>query len=221
MTMMSELEVECGVCEEVSKHYSIQSTNAFGSPDLDTRPPEMERSTIDEWVQRCPSCHYCAPDISKASPDTKMILLSDEYQHIVDTDQLPEMVTTFLASSYIQEQSGNFSEAAWRAIHAAWVCDDENRHDGSRSCRIKAIGLIEQTALNGQAISCQAGATETITIDLLRRAGKFDEALEFVVKAEAENLDDVILRILDFEKVLIENRDTEAHTIAEALEIDA
>ena len=220
MTMMSEKEVECGVCGEVSKHHSVMSTNAFGSPDLDTRPPEMERSTIDEWVQRCPYCRYCAPDISKATPETKMILLSDEYQHIVDSDQLPEKATTFLASSYIHDQANNFAEAAWRAIHAAWVCDDENHHDGSKSCRIKAIGLIDQTAVNGQAISCQAGATETVTIDLLRRSGNFEKALDFIEKAKTENLDDVIIRIIYFEKVLIENRDTGAHTVAEALETD-
>ena len=220
MTMMTEIEVVCGVCGETSKHYSVQSINVFGSSDLDTRPPETERSTIEAWVNRCPSCRYCAPDISKASPEAKIILMSDEYQHIVNSDHLPEKALSFLASSYMHEQLGALSEAAWRAIHAAWVCDDENHHEGSQSCRNRAIILIEQAVENGPAISCQAGATETVAADLLRRSGHFAKALEFIEKAKAEIQEDIILRILEFQKALIENKDTKAHTMAEALDSD-
>ncbi len=64
MTRIFEQEVECCVCQEKSKHMIIGSTNSFGSPDLDTRPPEMKRSTLSLWIQRCPSCGYSSPDLS-------------------------------------------------------------------------------------------------------------------------------------------------------------
>lgn len=55
----------CGVCGGISEQTGLQSTNAFGSPDLDLRPPEMERSTMCYWVQTCPQCGYCASDIAE------------------------------------------------------------------------------------------------------------------------------------------------------------
>ena len=56
MTTQSAEECTCAVCGRVSMQGVIMSTNAFGSPDLDLRPPPMERFTIDHWVQECPHC---------------------------------------------------------------------------------------------------------------------------------------------------------------------
>jgi hypothetical protein len=41
----------------------VSTTNEIGSRDLDNRPAEMMRSTIQYWICRCPKCGYCAPDI--------------------------------------------------------------------------------------------------------------------------------------------------------------
>lgn len=54
MTTMYEEDFESYVCGTKSNHMAIGSTNSFGSPDLDTRPPEMARSTIYQFIQRCP-----------------------------------------------------------------------------------------------------------------------------------------------------------------------
>jgi hypothetical protein len=56
MTTLYREKSRCAVCGIATEYTSIGSTNAFGSPDLDTRPPEMQRSTIFAWVQRCPEC---------------------------------------------------------------------------------------------------------------------------------------------------------------------
>ena len=146
--------------------------------------------------------------------------MSDEYQHIVSSDHLPEKALSFLASTYIHERLGALSEASWRAIHAAWVCDDEHHYEGSRSCRNRAISLIEQAVENGPAISCHAGTTETVVVDLLRRSGNFEKALGFIEKAKAEIQENVIMKILDFQKALVEKKDILAHTVAEALDAD-
>ena len=51
MTTLGTASAACAVCGTVSEYTVIQSTSRFGSPDLDTRPPEMERSTLPYWVR--------------------------------------------------------------------------------------------------------------------------------------------------------------------------
>ena len=58
MTTVYHQNITCAICGTEFEYTGIASTNAFGPTDLDTQPPEMERSTIDAWVQRCPQCGY-------------------------------------------------------------------------------------------------------------------------------------------------------------------
>ena len=157
MTTMQENEVECCVCGKTSTHMGIASTNSFGSPDLDTRPPEMQRSTIYYWIQRCPSCGYCSSDLSNCSDNVNGIVESEEYQNIINDQSIPDEAASFLALSYEKQQSHQYSDSAWRAIHAAWICDDKGNDEAARKCRIKALSMIEKGEANSQKIADQAG----------------------------------------------------------------
>ncbi|MBU06018.1 MAG: hypothetical protein CL877_08750 [Dehalococcoidales bacterium] len=53
MTTIRDEEQICAMCGAKSTHRGIMSTNAFGSPDLDLRPPEMERSTMGSILRGC------------------------------------------------------------------------------------------------------------------------------------------------------------------------
>lgn len=47
MTRIVPSKCKCAVCGAKSRYNVIASTNTFGGgPDLDLRPPEMERSTM-------------------------------------------------------------------------------------------------------------------------------------------------------------------------------
>jgi len=157
MTTMIEKEVVCCICGEKSNHMEIGSTNSFGSADLDTRPPEMERSTIYHWIQRCPSCGYCSPDLSECGDETKEIINSKEYQNIIESSEVPEIAASFLALSYEKEKQQEYSNSAWRAIHAAWVCDDENNLESSAKCRKQAVNLIKKQKIMGKKLQNKLG----------------------------------------------------------------
>ncbi len=77
MTITFEIEKRCAVCGKVSKQIALMSTNAIGYSDLDMRPPEMERSTINTWIQICPSCGYRALDISELIEKSSEAVNSD------------------------------------------------------------------------------------------------------------------------------------------------
>lgn len=218
MTTAFEEEVECFFCGTFSKQVGIGSTNMFGSPDLDTRPAEMQRSTICYWVQRCPSCGYCSDDLSEGESDSGDIIKSNEYQRIVHSSHIPKLAASFLANSYEMQKLERYSNAAWCAIHAAWICDDENNIEAATGARKEALSLIEQGNIHNDHIAEQKGASEAITIDLLRRTGLFLQAEKFAGKLLEIEFDDIIQRVIQLEMELIKVKCLAAHTISEAFE---
>lgn len=217
MTTTYKKKVRCAVCGTESEHTGIGSTNAIGSPDLDTRPPEMKRSTIFAWVQRCPECGYCASDISKAPAQAAAVVCSPEYTKQLSDSTCPELVNSFLCKALIDESSGDYAAAAWALIHAAWACDDAEKATLARTCRRKAADMIETALRNGQKVAEQDKADVAIRVDLLRRAGRVTEAQQLIMRNRAESTEDIIAKILDFQDALLTDGDEACHTIAEAL----
>ncbi len=82
MTTLEDTEVTCAICAKKSKHTTVGSTNAFGAPDLDLRPPEMERSTMEFWLQECPSCGYVSYEIDEAHSEAKSAMETEEFKAI-------------------------------------------------------------------------------------------------------------------------------------------
>ena len=216
MTTIYQEQKKCALCNEISNHTVFGSSNAFGSPDLDTRPPEMARSTIDTWVQTCPSCGYCAQDISKPLARLSEIVHSDSYQQQLTNPDFPKLANAFLCSSQIQENAGEYAGAGWACIHAAWSCDDAGSDAAAQKCRKKAVSLIPKARENGQQFAGQAGAEEATMVDLLRRSGEFERALQTCDDALKKNPDEVLSAVLRFQKLLIGKSDVGCHTIVEA-----
>lgn len=218
MTTLSVETKTCAVCGEISEHNIIMSTNAFGSADLDTRPPEMHRSTIDTWVQVCPSCGYCAPDISEHWPEAERIVESTVYQEQLDNLELPKLANYFLCWSLILENTEEYAKSGWSSVHAAWACDDGNFVEGAIFCRKRAVYLLQKAIERHQSFTDQLGAEEAILTDLLRRAGEFEDALRICKKGLNKNPEEVILNILRFQESIINKKDFACYTIKEGLE---
>jgi hypothetical protein len=50
VTTIFEEEVTCAVCGSEQTVQEMGSTSSFGPMDLDTRPPPMQRGTMEMWV---------------------------------------------------------------------------------------------------------------------------------------------------------------------------
>ena len=218
MTTIFKGKATCGICGEKSEFDVIGSTNAFGSMDLDTRPPAHMRYTINTWVQRCPHCGYCASNIEEASKAADSMINNQEYQLQLTNDEYPELANSFLCKAKIEKANGNFAQATWSTIHAAWACDDSGDDESAKKCRIKAVELIKEAELSGQTISDEAEADIAITVDLLRRSGKFDEAFQMIKQKHCDIKDEIFRKLLEFQEELILLSDEQCHTIDEALE---
>lgn len=174
MSLPSRILRTCHVCKTQSTQTTLLSTNMFGAPDLDLRPPEMKRSTMHWWTQKCPHCGYVAYDLGKSTGVTAEWLQREEYKTcsgILFPDGLAEQ---FYRLYLISLEEGK-TKQAFNAIHyAAWVCDDHDDQENAARCRKLAIEQMEK-------IIAATGGDETMLVqkaDLLRRAGLFDKLRE-------------------------------------------
>lgn len=215
MTTIYEKKAECAVCGAESSYRGIGSTNSFGSSDLDTRPPEMMRSTMFAWVQRCPKCGYCASDVSKSAPQAASMVRSPEYTRQLSDPAYPELANSFLCKALLDNHVEDYAAAAWSLIHAAWACDDRNRDGLAKACRSRAADMFKRALNTGQKVAEQSGVETAIQVDLLRRAGRFNEARQLIHEQRPEITEEIILKILTFQENLIAKGDEACHNISE------
>lgn len=219
MTTLYTTKKACSVCNIISDQTGISSTNEFGSPDLDTRPPEMKRSTIDHWVEKCPHCGYCNSSIEDSTENAEEIVYSQEYRSILENKNYSELVRSFLCQSYIFEYLGKLRSSIWSQLHAAWVCDDQSNKDGAKQCRKKTFKLIETLWSDNDLLMEEKGGDYILAIDLLRRSELFEEASDLIKKGSFADLEGFILDLLKAEEVLVEQKNDLRYTMEDALKL--
>jgi len=218
MTTIYEKKARCAVCGTEGEYYGIGSTSAFGSPDLDTRPPYPQRGILFALVDFCPGCGYCASDITEAPPQAAKIVSSAWYQEQLFTDERPDEASEFLCKALIDEAGGDLAAASWALIHAAWACDDEKRTIPAMELRSRAADMILKTLDQGQHLTDEPGADTAVLADLLRRAGRGADAKRLISANRQTITEDIILQVLSFQETLVDAGDEACHTISEALE---
>lgn len=210
MTTVYFENVICGNCGISSEQTILVSTNSFGSADLDLRPPEMARSTMHAWLQMCPQCLYCAPDLASLDVDARLVD-STEYLARVRNSSFPELARRFLAWAFVCE-TFSILDAANSYRHAAWVCDDAGLTNQAVDCRLQACAAYEKLR---PLDTSESGVTQgVILVDLLRRCGEFVLAASECRSLLGSRLLVGELRdVLEFQLNLIEAADIEAHRL--------
>ena len=217
MTTVTTMVRVCAVCGTESEMNVVVSTSAFGSPDLDTRPPAPMRHTIGLRVQQCPTCGYCAGNIEEAHPGTAERVATDAYRARLEDPAYPTLANRFRALAWLRGEEGRYAEAAWAAIQAAWMCDDHQVDEAAVACRREAAERIVRAQERAQPITQQQGAAPLLLVDLLRRAG--DMALAHaVLEGHRETIPEGLLtQLVSFEEALLQAGDRGCYTVARAL----
>ena len=167
------IDTECSLCGQVSVQNAFTAADRTGLPDLDTRPPESLRSSLPYWVQRCPNCGYCAPDIDREYPLAAEVVRRESYQTLLRKRSLPQRARYFLAWAMIQHANGEDLGAGWSALHAAWACDDAGKPAAAVLCRQQSLASFERARAGGKSLPGfeDPGAEEILLADLYRRTG--------------------------------------------------
>ena len=201
---------KCAICGEESEHEILMSTNTFGgSMDLDTRPPEMYRSTMFLWVQECPFCGYVSGSISDESTVAISYLKGDEYKNCNGMQFGSYLAKRFYKNYMINQTTGNKRGAFWASLRAAWASDDERDADAAVLCRKQCLELVD-----GLENQMDEDSITIMKVDLLRRTGQFEKAIELC--QDAKMSDDLLNNIIKFEMERAKAEDDRCYTIDSA-----
>jgi hypothetical protein len=194
----------------------LMSTSQGFASDLDGRPGEMTRSTMPFWVQTCPNCTYCAPDIATAEAGVQAFLNQSTYQRQRTNPDFPDLANQFLCASMILAHSGKNLHAAWQSIFAAWCCDDDGQEQNALFCRNQALDLISR-ATRKEWLDQRVQFDSIVRVDLLRRARRFSEALSEIQKFQEIETDLFRHHVFMFEKTLVQNQDSASYSTDAAI----
>ena len=91
MTQIFPSKITCPICENDFEIYLLASTNQMGAPDLDLRPPEMARSTMNTWTYECPHCSYVSADFDQ-TPEIKKEFLEPYLEFVKKNKRVLKMI---------------------------------------------------------------------------------------------------------------------------------
>ena len=210
MTTFATDYVKCSRCGQTSEFNVLSSTNAFGPCDLDTRPPEMKRSTMFYWVQECPHCGYVGDEISDSTTAPDELFDSEAYLSYGGIKFASELAKKFYRLYLVKMAEKNDVDAFWAALNAAWASDDKRDDASAVACRKLALERIEPII----ADEPDSDNYKLMKLDLLRRVREFDAVLEYGATLKID--EEFLARIVALELELAKRRDDACHTCAEA-----
>ena len=201
---MSQTRV-CGACgAPVPRPFRMPQPEI--APDLDMRPGEPARSTLSDWIQTCRGCGAAAPDLAAVPPGAAEIVASPAYRAL--TTEGIEETLPFRRWALICVETGDAANASEALLQAAWAADD-------------AAAMTEAASLRGRVAAAWAGIDRPETalrrLDVLRRAGRFEDAAALAVSLSGYALDETATAVLRFQQSRIEQRDVGRHLISRAL----
>ena len=197
--------VKCSLCGERSKQAALGSCSTPGEPDLDFRPSEPLRSTMERWLQECPYCGYISDDLRKWPRIGRQTLLH-VYEQADST--LPRLAHAFQKRALYFEHVNILCGAIRAYLCAAWVCDDAANNFGANAMRAKCFAAVQRRLKHcGRKQWLRYRQLEadllrrTENIEALRRMDTNDKRLDFATR-----------ELLLFQKELGLKRDFAAHS---------
>jgi hypothetical protein len=202
--------VRCGVCGTESRQPPFRPPQPEQAPDLDLRPGEPVRGTMQRWLQQCPHCGYAAPDIGRAHPGAAAAVVAAPFRALIADTSHPLLARRFLAWAHVLEETGALQAAAEATLQAAWVADDLNRPDLARLWRQEAVALWRA----GPPLD----AEQTVrVVDALRRAEAWEDAAATAADLARSHPPEPVAQVIGLERRLVAARDSGRHTVATAL----
>jgi hypothetical protein len=197
-------DVPCGVCGTPARA-AFHPPEPEIAPDLDMRPGEPARSTLRDWIQTCSRCRAASPDLAALPSTARAIVESDAYRKL-STTALEETLP-FRRWALICERTGDRPQQAEALLQAAWAADD-------------AAAMSEPAALRAEVAALWADTNDVELglrrLDVLRRAGQFDVALNWAATLAGRGANEAAATIIAFQRARIEQRDIGRHLISSA-----
>ena len=215
MTNMTQIEMECSVCGKTSEQPVILSTNNFGYPDLDTRPPEMYRSTMNTWILECPHCGYVAKNLEEELKINEDYLKSNKYKTCNVINFKSDLSKNFYKRYLIESENSEDINAYFALLYCAWACDDSEDLENSKFTRQLAIELADKIIKDNKNSNDDVENLIVMKADLLRRTGEFNQLIKDYEKLTLK--DELLNKIIKFQVEKAYEKDNKCYTVEEVL----
>lgn len=206
MASYIEKPFQCKCCGKESTAKIVRGCFVNQKPDLDSYP---HHPAIYDRVITCPYCGYAAERINTCvSEKNKVVVCSDEYQSIFTAKDIPYVVKKNRLYAMLCIKNGKYREAAFSYLRAYWYLRDIGAKDLlllKESIDAFTLYLSDKRDVNAAIV----------LIDCMRQMGCQAEALESAESLEHFVTDEWLLRVIGYEKELIEKGDVEPHSIDE------
>lgn len=212
-------KVKCGNCGEENTVNVVGSTNQMQAPDLDLRPGEMMRSTLEYQVNECGKCHYCAPDLGEKP--------GSEAAKKVIAQPMPGKGLEFRFARAAEiaradAEAAKDEEAAVEKhciagllfLRAAWACDDAEKNAEATGYRRQCAAELEKVIAYKEKQDGELPLGFMLMLcDVCRRAGDFERAERAAQRVANHRSREQ--RIAEFQLELCRQKKTDRHTLNE------
>lgn len=210
MSRFKKITKKCAVCGREQEFTVLMSSNSHGCMDLDTRPPQMMRSTLPYQIEICKSCYYANTDIEELSTESiKNIMKMEEYQDISNLS-ISNTSIAYLLSGLIYYEIGDYEKSAFLYLKAAWTLDDAHDIALSTKARVRSYRSFSKYLESEDNINYKI-----IIVDLFRRCKSFDRAISAAEELLKIVTDEFLRKILLYQIKLSKAEDSSCHTVGE------
>lgn len=212
MTLIDEVKMNCSVCGKSSLQPVLMSSNQMGYQDMDTRPSEMYRSTMETWILECPHCGYVASSLDDDLIISSAYLKSPEYKTCKGIEFKSSLAEKFYKQYLIENEKFEEIDSFFAILHCAWACDDAKDQENSKLARKIAIKIVNQLVKYKEK-----DITDLIVMkaDLLRRIGEFDQLIKEYKNFRTE--EEILNKIIMFQLEKAQEKDSKCYTLREVL----
>ncbi|GEN12771.1 hypothetical protein MFU01_78080 [Myxococcus fulvus] len=212
----------CALCANESKHWPTHHPADIEFPDLDGRPSQREL-LLHHRLHSCPSCGYCAQDLSVAHPSADAVVHSEAYRVLTGGLGRTFAVRQYLRRVMLTDAAEDREEAVVSRLRAAWVLEAGDKTKAARHYLSEAADLMLATPppahWEPSGDVDWKGWRGLQRVDVLRRANRHDEALREVARVREVRTSALVERLLSFEEAAIAREDTEPRGVREGLGI--
>jgi hypothetical protein len=190
--------------------------------DLDTRPPQMMRSTIGLRIQHCGHCGFCSSSIDDleefeglGKQDLLEAIQAEGYQRMLHDGGIPEKARHYACRAMLLDLCPDKAATSFSWLSAAWIIDDSSHPELAAPFRLIAADAL-QAALAGRTEIAEVATLLMVIVDVRRRAGDEKGALGALDRLPP-GVDDFMLSLFEYERRLIMAGDRSCHAVSDAM----
>lgn len=219
MTCTYRKQSNCAHCGSTTERWEVASTSAFGSMDLDMRPPPMAREILEYEIQQCDACGFCAPSIDDGDGVDMSQVGLPAYLSLAGDTRFPLVARRFLAYAHMAKAAGCHVRTAWANLRAAWACDDggDEFRNSAVTCRLAALEAIDSLHAEGRTANPDLATDDILRLDLLRRAGEFQSTMDEAARIRAAGLPEILDRLAAFQAQQAGKHSLQCYTVEQAM----